>query len=84
MSTDTTVSGRLTTDFPAVLILVRLGDVDPCPPTTIAIETTYVISANVTAGDYSIVVTSLSTGDPSLFCTTPGNYTLTLTDGPVP
>ena len=90
MSTDTTVSGRLTTDFGAVLVLVRLGDVNPCGGLTfVALGTdigdnTYVLSRSVTAGDYTVRVTSASAGDSPLSCPTPGNYTLTLTDGTIP
>ena len=90
VSTDTTVSGRLTTDFGAVLVLVRLGDVNPCGGLTfVALGTdigdnTYVLSRSVTAGDYAFVVSSRRRGDSSLFCPTPGNYTLTLTDETIP
>ena len=95
MSTDTTVSVRLTTDFDAELFLNRLGDVAFCGSgseftpvartTTDVGDNTYVTSTNVTAGDYSIVVTSQAPfGNPSLSCLTPGNYTVALIDGPIP
>ena len=64
VSTETTVSVRLTTDFSAVLFWFRLGDVDPCGGFSLVAEgtdvgnNTYVISENVTAGDYSILVAS--------------------------
>ena len=92
--TETTVSVRLTTDFPAVLVLFRLDGVASCPETVLANtgtdignstdSNTYVISINVTAGDYSIALTSQSFGDSSLSCPTPGNYTLTVIDEPIP
>ena len=44
----------------------------------------YVISTNLTAGNYSIFVSSDSFGDDSLYCPTPGNYTVTLIDEPIP
>ena len=88
MSTDTTVSVRLTTDFDAVLILDRLGDVDLCEYTEVARtitdigDNTYVLSESVKAGDYTIVVAP--DFDSSLSCPTPGNYTLTVIDGTIP
>jgi len=89
VSEDTTVSVsvRLTTDFDASLYLGRLGDGASCPFSGVAEGTdvgnnNYVISSSVTAGDYSIVVSPVF--DPSLSCPTPGNYTLTLTDEPIP
>ena len=91
VSVDTTVSVRLTTDFDAILALERLGDGASCPYTFVTGTTTdigdntYVISSEVLQpGDYAIVVTSQSAGDSSLFCYTPGNYTVTLIDGPFP
>ena len=93
VSTNTTVSVRLTTDFDAQLYLFRLGDGASCQFTesTFVAQTdtdignnTYVISTNVTAGDYTVLVTSQSAGDSSLFCFIPGNYTVTVTDGPIP
>ena len=89
MRTETTVSVRLTTDFDAFLVLFRLGDGASCPETFVAIGTdigdnTYVLSRSVTAGDYTVRVTSASAGDSPLSCPTPGNYTLTLTDGTIP
>ena len=91
VSEDTTVSVKLTTDFDAQLFLDRLGDVNTCPITAFIAFTstdvgnnTYEISANVSAGNYDIYVSSQSFGDPSLFCPTPGNYTLTLIKGPIP
>ena len=88
-NTTTTVSVRLTTDFDAFLGLVRLDGVASCPETTVALginvgDNNYVISSEVLQpGDYSIYVSSVTAGDPSLFCPTPGNYTLTLIDGPI-
>ena len=90
VSEDTTVSVRVTTDFDAFLILDQLGDGASCPSAFVANTTTdigdntFVISKNLTAGDYTILVTSQSIGDSSLFCPTPGNYTLTLTDETIP
>ena len=90
VSTNTTVSVILTTDFDAVLILGRLDDIDPCGEQTAVALTetddgnnTYVISANVTAGNYTIFLSSVFDGPP-LFCPTPGNYTLTVINESIP
>ena len=84
VSTDTTVDLLLTTDFGAVLFLDRLGDDDDlCDFSEVAEGTdvgdnTYFLSANVTAGDYSITF-DYDNLDSSLSCRArPGNYILTL------
>jgi len=93
VSEDTTVSVRLTTDFDAYLALARLSDGASCPFTAFIADVfapnvgdnTYVISSEVLQpGDYSIFVIPGDFDDSSLSCPTPGNYTLTLTDEPIP
>ena len=60
MSTDTTVSVRLTTDFLADLNLYRLGDVDPCGDSTLV---TGGINVDDPAIDLAVVAAILSSND---------------------
>ena len=84
MSTNTTVSVRFTTDFGAVLVLYRLGDGASCVDSTFVDIIDLRIFTNVTAGDYAIVVEPDFIDEELLSCSTPGNYTLTLTNETIP